>query len=456
MNEMSNHRLRELKKEWDVANPLLQETEARLWRKLRLEWNYHSNHIEGNTLTYGETELLLIQGKTTGQHEMREYEEMKAHDVAIEHVRDMASDSRVLSEADVRNLNKILLKEPFWKEAITSDGQVTRKLIIPGQYKTTPNNVRTATGEIFPFASPEEVPSKMGELIVWFRDQLANQDADLARILAAFHHRFSVIHPFDDGNGRTMRLLVNYALLRKGWVPIVIRTQDKHEYLGVLGAADAGNLLPFSEFLTKEMERSLEMGLRAANGESLEEPEDWQKEMALFVKENSLEGDPAPPIDEQLLGEWLKKCIFPLTSEISSKLAPLNKLFHSMEFVVVAVGSYAPARIWNQENLDGNIDWFTQMFPHYISPNLKMRFDLRLKGFSHPGVTPFDHTLSIRLDVGTFRYSIMADGLDAAVSQLRFDRPLVGEQLGGIANSIARGAFNHVRLLKESNTFPAL
>lgn len=50
-----------LKAEWQALQPLQAEPAARLWKKLRLEWNYHSNHIEGNTLTYGETELLLLQ-----------------------------------------------------------------------------------------------------------------------------------------------------------------------------------------------------------------------------------------------------------------------------------------------------------------------------------------------------------------------------------------------------------
>lgn len=81
-----------LRDEWLALQPLSTENEARLWKKLRLEWNYHSNHIEGNTLTYGETELLLLHDRTTGNHSHREYLEMKAHDVGIEHVRILATD----------------------------------------------------------------------------------------------------------------------------------------------------------------------------------------------------------------------------------------------------------------------------------------------------------------------------------------------------------------------------
>jgi cell filamentation protein, protein adenylyltransferase len=103
MSTEQDERIQHLKKEWDAVQPLEAAREARLWWKLRLDWNYHSNHIEGNTLTYGETELLLFHGRTEGDHTIREYEEMKAHNVAIEHVRELASDPRPITEADVRD-----------------------------------------------------------------------------------------------------------------------------------------------------------------------------------------------------------------------------------------------------------------------------------------------------------------------------------------------------------------
>jgi len=156
-----NKHIEELYKQWLSLQPLNNKDNERLWKKIRLEWNYNSNRIEGNTLTYGETELLLIRGRVEGDHPMRDYEEMKAHDLAIEKVRELAKDKeRGLIEADIRTLNLLVLKEPFWKEAETPDGQSTRKQIFPGQYKTQPNHVRTPTGEIFKFAIPEEVPGK--------------------------------------------------------------------------------------------------------------------------------------------------------------------------------------------------------------------------------------------------------------------------------------------------------
>jgi Fic family protein len=128
-------RIDELKVELISLLPMDAVQRDRLWQKLRLEWNYNSNHIEGNTLTYGETFLLLVHGKTAGDHSVREIDEMRAHNVAITMVQQWAQEKeRPIMEADIRDLNKLLLKEPFWKSARTADGQETSIQIIPGEY----------------------------------------------------------------------------------------------------------------------------------------------------------------------------------------------------------------------------------------------------------------------------------------------------------------------------------
>ena len=186
--------------EWQERRQVMQgNDEERLWKKLRLEWNYNSNHIEGNALTYHETELLLIYDRTAGGHPMRDYEEMKAHNVAIDHMRRLARAEQILAEIDIRDLNKILLKEAFWQIAETPDGQPTRKHIDPGRYKTQPNHVRTVTGELHRFAEPEETPALMEEWTSDFRRDLERSAYPLPLFLAKSHWNFLCIHPFDDG-----------------------------------------------------------------------------------------------------------------------------------------------------------------------------------------------------------------------------------------------------------------
>jgi Fic family protein len=257
--------LRRLALDWLAAQPLPRENEHRLWQRLRIEWNYNSNHIEGNTLTYGETLLLLIHGRTRGEHLMREYEEMRGHDVAIELVRSLAREERPLSEGEIRDLNRILLKEGFWRVAETPDGEPTRKWVEPGRYKTQPNHVLTATGEIFHFATPEETPARMADFVQRLRAEMETPNLALPALLAWLHHDFIRIHPFDDGNGRVVRLLLNYVLLRLGLLPLVIKSRDRHRYLDVIAFADAGDLVPLGNFFMEALRWSLRLGLEAAS-----------------------------------------------------------------------------------------------------------------------------------------------------------------------------------------------
>jgi Fic family protein len=170
-----------------------------------------------------------------------------------------------LTEGDIRDLNRIVLKEGFWRIAQTPDGEQTRKWIEPGRYKTQPNHVLTATGEIFHFATPEDTPARMAAFVRWLRTEIEMPSLALPALLARMHHDFIGIHPFDDGNGRVVRLLLNYVLLHAGLLPLVVKSRDRRRYLEVIAFADAGDLAPLGEFLADALRWSLRLGLDAAS-----------------------------------------------------------------------------------------------------------------------------------------------------------------------------------------------
>ena len=317
-----------LREQLEKLKPFKREDEERLWKKFRLEWNYNSNHIEGNTLTYGQTELLIIFEKTTGDHDMREYEEMKAHDVAMRMVTDYAKDSsREITEADIREINKIILVRPFWNNAQTPDGQPTRKLITPGEYKKEPNSVLLQNGEMFHYASPEDTPAMMKELLGWYSDAVKQKKLHPVEIAALIHYKFVRIHPFDDSNGRTSRLLMNYVLLRFGYPPVIIKSADKKNYLNALNKADVGDVNAFVEYVTKQLVWSLEISVKAAEGESIEELDDVDKEIDIWKKSTINQPKETKVKSFEIISNLYNQNIKQLFTEFIDRNQRINEMF---------------------------------------------------------------------------------------------------------------------------------
>src|ERR1700761_7605708 len=145
-----------LKKQVDTLRPLPPDVEGKVFQKLRLDWNYNSNAIEGNKLNYGETVAFLMEGITAKGKPLKDHLDIRGHNAAIDFLLELMKDSRLMTETDIRSLHEIILVEPYDSPAKTAEGYPTTKRINLGQYKTSPNHVKTSTGEIHYYATPEE------------------------------------------------------------------------------------------------------------------------------------------------------------------------------------------------------------------------------------------------------------------------------------------------------------
>lgn len=285
----------ELKAELDALRPIDKDQEDRIMQKFRLDWNYHSNHLEGNSLTYGETKALILFGITAQGKPLKDTLEITGHNEAINWVLEMVKGERYLTENFIRELHTLLLKESYEVDAITPDGKPTKKRITVGSYKTTANHVKTKTGEIFYFATPEETAAKMYDLLNWYKEKLESKDVNAIFLAVEFHYKFIRIHPFDDGNGRTARILMNFILMQFGFPPVIIKTEDKANYFVALQLADTGNIEAFITYIAQNLVRSLQIMIAGAKGESIEEEDDLDKEIALLEQKlNSFENKNIP------------------------------------------------------------------------------------------------------------------------------------------------------------------
>lgn len=341
-------KLQHLYNEWKALQPLKPEDEQRLNRKFMLEFNYNSNHLEGNTLTYGQTKLLLMFGETSGSASLKDYEEMKAHNVGLEMTKREALDKeRPLTEQFIRELNRTILVQNYWKDAKTPIGEKTRMEVKVGTYKTRPNSVITATGEEFRYAGPEETPAFMTSLLSWYNEEAAKAIISPIELAALLHYRYIRIHPFEDGNGRIARLLLNYVLHRNGYPMMIINAEDKQNYLRVLHQSDVAvgltpsdganasltDIQPFVEYIRDCVEQALLMGIKAAKGESIEDKDDFEKELAVLqrqMRKEEVKGD-TPERSVEMVLDVLEKVYKPFARKLDEAVAAAEHFFTSIE-----------------------------------------------------------------------------------------------------------------------------
>ncbi len=325
-----------LKKEINSLRPINPETENKIWQKFRLDWNYHSNNIEGNSLTFGETKSFLLHGITAEGKPLKDHLDIKGHNDAILLLDDIVKQKRPLTETFIREMHEIILHEPYEKSAITNDGKITTKKVEIGQYKKMPNHVKTATGEIFYFASPEETPAKMNDLMDWYQKSVEENKLHPLIIASEFHYRFVSIHPFDDGNGRMARILMNLILMRFEFPPVIIKTSDKINYFKNLQMADGGNMDAFYSYIGEQLIHSENLFLKGARGEDIQDVDDVDKEIGLLKARLKQEVHKII-FAKDTAKEIATDSIVPLFNSIFSKLNQFDELFNkkSMNYTLI-------------------------------------------------------------------------------------------------------------------------
>lgn len=232
------------KEQLDAVRPLPKHTLRTLQEKLFLEWTYNSNAIEGNTLTLNETKIVL-EGITVGGKTLREHLEVINHQEAILFVEEIVKDEEPLSEWQIKNIHRLVLKG-----IDDSNAGVYREeqVFISGAKHVPPTAVL--------------VPEKMEDMINWYR----NEGSHLNTIErgAMLHAIFVGIHPFIDGNGRTARLLLNLQLMKDGYPPVIIKVENRLAYYEALDKAHTTqNYKDFISLVATEVKDSLDLYLEA-------------------------------------------------------------------------------------------------------------------------------------------------------------------------------------------------
>ena len=220
----------ELNNKLNSKRPFSKETLKSLRNSINLEWTYNSNGIEGNTLTLRETQIVL-EGITVGGKTLREHLEAINHEKAIEYIEDLVKEKNPVTEWNIKNIHQLVLKEIDDKNA----GKYrSENVAIMGATHTPPGHLI--------------VPELMEKLILNY--QKWNKYHPIIKA-ALIHGELVKIHPFIDGNGRTSRLVMNLSLMNSGYLPVIIKKENRLEYYNALDKAHTtGDYTDFVKLVT--------------------------------------------------------------------------------------------------------------------------------------------------------------------------------------------------------------
>lgn len=235
------------KERLDKLRPLSPAALANLEHYFDIEITYTSNAIEGNTLSAVETTLVIEQGITIGGKPLKDHLEALDHYDAMLYIREAATEPVPITESDIRNLQRLVVQRS--------------RPEIAGRYADLARYARTETGRhVFP--SPVEIPALMSDYAAWLRPAPNTPETAFTA-----HRRLVDIHPFNDGNGRTARLLMNLILIRAGYPPVAVRPEDRPDYTRSLQEAQAGQgTRAFDELLYRRLDATLMEYLNVLQG----------------------------------------------------------------------------------------------------------------------------------------------------------------------------------------------
>ncbi len=233
--------------------------------KLRREIAIETGIIERlYTIDRGITRLLIEQGinealiphGATDRPVKQVVSLIKDQEAAIEGLFDFVGGQRTLSNSYIKQLHQLLTQNQDSTEALDpSTEKIFRISLIKGDWKRQPNNPLRTDGSVHEYCPPEQVASEMDTLIALHhqhRDQRIPPEIESAWL----HHRFTQIHPFQDGNGRLARCLASLVFIQANWFPLILTRDDRVVYIAALEEADRGNLARLVNLFAKSQKQA--------------------------------------------------------------------------------------------------------------------------------------------------------------------------------------------------------
>ncbi|MCO5937169.1 Fic family protein [Mucilaginibacter sp. RB4R14] len=423
--------------------------------KLRLEWNYTSNSMEGNSLTKRETRTVMIDAIDVNGKPLKDIQEMKNHDKVVSTIMRMGKGELNMSESRIKEIHTGIMYE---------ENPENQKYI--GQWKNADNYMYNNEGERYDFVPHDHVSQRMHELVNWTNDEKEKIARDQkgaihpVSLALKFHLDYLNIHPFYDGNGRTARIFTNLILISYGYPPLYIKETEKKNYYKYLTDIQSygGDTNLFNDFMAGLLVRSLQITLDTIEGKEIEEEDDFVKEIQLLKAKGSIKGKPKSP---KVLYNTYRIIETELWERIKQTLGHFKELFNEFQIFCSVNNSHQisdPDWHLTASEVNGILNNLgkKKIFGIDIYENDVKNIGWEYKLFSLNGAEiPIDFCIYLNIDFRHYGYdlNIMATGSQDEIflksiynREKKYEESFSINQLSEVVNAIKNHLINEIKV----------
>lgn len=421
--------------------------------KFRLEWNFNSNSMEGNTLTIEETRSVMVGNLDVHQKPIKDVLEMKGHDEIISDILKIGKGELRLSEKRIKEIHSGIMHE--------EDPERKKKI---GNWKPENNEIFNHKGEKYTFTDWELVPEKMHDLLnrtnaaidaILSNSKNAPHPIDVA---LQFHLEYLEIHPFYDGNGRTARILTNLILIALGYTPFWITKSERSIYYNFISDIQSygGDKEAFYQYVSGLIERSEQLVLDVIEGKEIEEEDDIEKELEILKRQLKTKDDKVIAKSNEIIKELYDSSFRKLFSQLIEK----TKKFDEM-FVAKRIQSSAESNRTSNSGLEYLDEFFENLYEENSNsvediygeePKHKKIDDLRLNilydGFKLDGTNTFQQYTNIWVMFQQYYYIINDTNSNTDKDYLfkkLYSEPLTEEEIKIIVNKLTKKLLEDIK-----------
>ncbi len=238
---------------------------AEFSKRLNRQWSIETGQIEGvYDLNLGITQTLIERGidaDLIGNRPGQKPPELIAaiiqdHADVLDSLFQFVKGDRPISKSYIHELHAALLRHQDTSMMVDQFGKLFESKLIKGKYKEWSNNPKKADGSMHQYSPPEQVDSEMERLLT-LHEEHEKKRVPVEIEAAWLHHRFTQVHPYQDGNGRVARALASLLFIKAGWFPVVVTREDRTRYLDALELADEQNIQSLITFFVDIQKRAL-------------------------------------------------------------------------------------------------------------------------------------------------------------------------------------------------------